>query len=193
MRGLWSTIGLACVLAGLVAYIYFVTWKKPSTDSGTKEEKVFAAVQSDKIDTLRIKSASGETTTLKKENGSWQVVEPIAARADESEMSSITNALTSVGVVRVVDENPADLKEYGLTEPRIDVGFKAAGDRDYRHLLIGEKSPTGSDLFAKRHADKRVFLIPAYQETTFNRSTFELRDKTLLKFDRDKIDGVEVD
>ena len=33
MRGLRSTIALLVVLAGLGAYIYFVTWKKPDTDS----------------------------------------------------------------------------------------------------------------------------------------------------------------
>lgn len=193
MRGLRSTIALLVVLIGLSAYIYFVTWKKPADDSSSKQDKVFASVQGDKIDALVIKSAAGETTTLKKDSGSWQVVEPITARADDSTVSGITNALTSVNIVRVIDENPADLKDYGLTQPRIDVGFKAQGDKDYHHLLIGEKSPTGADLFARRDGEKRVFLIPAFQESTFSHSTFELRDKTLLKFDREKVDGIEVD
>ena len=157
MRGLRSTIALLVVLIGLGAYIYFVTWKKTPADTDSKQEKVFAAIQADKIDELRVKSASGDQTTLKKGDGGWQLVEP-AVKADESEVSGITTNLASVAVTRVVDENPADLKEYGLAEPRIDVGFKAAGDKDYRHLLIGEKSPTGSDLFAKRNAEKRVLL-----------------------------------
>jgi len=192
MRGLRSTIVLALVLIGLFAYIYFVTWKKHADDSSSKQDKVFPSVQADKIEALVVKSASGATTTLKKENGSWQIVQPISARADEPEISGITSALTSINVVRVIDESPADLKDYGLTEPRIDVGFKASGDKDYRHLLIGEKSPTGADLFAQRGGEKRVFLIPSFQESTFNQSTFELRDKTLLKFERDKVDGIEV-
>jgi hypothetical protein len=40
------------------------------------------------------------------------------------------------------------LKEYGLDVPRIQVDFKAPGDKDSRRLLIGDKSPTGADLFA---------------------------------------------
>ena len=93
----------------------------------------------------------------------------------------------------MIDENPADLKDYGLATPRIAIDFKAAGDKDYRRLLIGEKSPTGADLFAKRNDEKKVFLIPASQESTLNRSTFDLRDKTLLKFEREKVDGISVD
>jgi len=43
MKGLKSTIALVVVLAGLGAYIYFVTWKQPSTDT-PKQETVFASV-----------------------------------------------------------------------------------------------------------------------------------------------------
>jgi hypothetical protein len=192
MRGLRSTIALIVVLAGLGAYIYFVTWKTPEGDTAKKTDKVFTGVQADKIEEVRITSAGGDATTAKKDNGAWQVMQPVTAKADESEISGITSALASIDVVRVIDENPSNLNEYGLSNPRIQVDFKAAGDKDYRRLFIGEKSPTGADLFAKRNDEKRVFLIPAFQETTFNKDTFALRDKTVLKFDREKVDGVEV-
>ena len=48
MRGLKSTIALVVVLAGLGAYIYFVTWKMPEGGAATtdaKKEKVFAALR----------------------------------------------------------------------------------------------------------------------------------------------------
>jgi hypothetical protein len=193
MRGLRSTIALVVVLAGLGAYIYFVTWKTPEGDTSKKTDKVFTGVQADKIEELRITSAGGDATTVKKDNGTWQVLQPVAAKADESEVSGITSALATTDIVRVIDENPSNLNDYGLSNPRIEVDFKLAGDKDYRKLFIGEKSPTGADLFAKRNDEKKVFLIPAFQETTFNKDTFALRDKVVLKFDRDKVDGVEID
>ena len=192
MRGLRSTIVLVLLLAGLGAYIYFVTWKKPAGEgTDSKQEKVFASVQSDKIDELRIKSASGDITTLKKSGEGWQLVDPVKTRADESRVSGIAANLGIVTVKRMVDENASDLKEYGLSDPKIDVAFKAAGDKDFTHLLIGEKSPTG-DLFAKRGHDTRVFTIFSNEEQSYNASTFDLRDKTLIKFDRGKVDGIEV-
>jgi hypothetical protein len=192
MKGLRSTLALVVVLGGLAAYIYFVTWKTPA-EPASKLEKVFSGVTSDKIEEVKVTSDKGEVSTLKKENGSWQLVAPVAAKADEAEASAIANALGQVEIVRVVDENPADLKDYGLTAPRIAIDFKAAGDQDYRRLLIGEKSPTGADLFAQRNGEKKVFLIPASQETTMNRSTFDLRDKTVLAFQRDQVDAVSVE
>lgn len=192
MRGLRSTILLIVVLGGLGAYIYFVTWKKPeSTDIDTKQEKLFAALQADKIDELKVKSSSGDTTTLKKSADGWQLLTPVASRADEGVVTSITSNLASTNVTRVVEDKATDLKSYGLDNPRIDIAFKAPGDKDYRHLLVGEKSPAG-DLFAKRSDDAKVLLIPASEEAPFNRSTFDLRDKALLRFDREKVDGFDV-
>ncbi len=191
-RGLWSTLALVVVLAGLGAYIYFVLNKQTDSASSSKQEKVFPAVASDKIDEVRVSSSGGESTTVKKENGTWQVVQPAAVKADDNEVSGITSALASVEVTRVIDENPTSLNEYGLSNPRIEVDFKAAGDKDYRKLLIGEKTPTGGGLFAMRGGDKRVISIPAFQESTFDKKTFDLRDKTVIKFDRDKVDKVDI-
>jgi hypothetical protein len=193
MRGLRSTIALVVVLAGLGAYIYFVTWKKSDTDStASKQEKVFAGLQADKIDELKVTSDKGDVTSLKKDGTTWQLTSPLATKADEAEVSGITTNLSSVEITRVIDENPTSLKEFGLEKPRIEVDFKKAGDKGFERLLVGEKSPTGASLYAKKNDDKRVFLIPAFQETSLNKSTFDLRDKTLVKFDREKVDAVEV-
>ena len=54
MRGLRSVVALIVVLAGLYAYIYFVTSKKPEGDTGPKQDKVFTSIEADKIDDLRI-------------------------------------------------------------------------------------------------------------------------------------------
>jgi hypothetical protein len=194
MRGLRSTIALVVVLGGLGAYIYFVTWKMPEgADANAKKlEKVFAGFGADTLAEIKVTSAAGDATTLKKEGGAWQVVQPITAKADESEVSGITTALGQIEVSRVIDENPTNLNDYGLSNPRIEIDFKGPADKDYRRLLVGDKSPTGADLFAKRNDEKKVFLIPGFQETSLNRTTFDLREKAVLKFDREKVDGLDV-
>lgn len=193
MRGLRTTIGLVVVLGGLLAYIYFVTWKQPADAPGPKQDKVFASLEADKIEELRIKAESGDTSALKKDKDGWHLAEPVAATASETEVSGITSALSQLEIVRVIDEKPANLNDYGLVSPRIEVDFKAAGDKDFRTLQIGQKSPTGGNLFAKKKGEDKVFLIAAYQEQTFNRGAFELRDKAALRFDRDKVDRITID
>ena len=195
MRGLRSTIALLVVLLGLCAYIYFVISKKPESGAQTAKERVFVSLDADKIDEIRVKSESGDTTTVKKANGMWQVTAPLTVKADQMQVGALATNLSTLEITRVVDENPADLKEYGLESPRVEIEFKASGDKTYgdsHRLFLGVKSPTGGDLFARRDADKRVILVAGYTEPIFNRATFDLRDKTLLAFDREKVDRIDI-
>jgi hypothetical protein len=47
-------------------------------------------------------------------------------------------------------------------------------------------------MYARLSDRPRVFLVSSYLEATFNKTTFDLRDKTILKVDREKVDRVEV-
>jgi hypothetical protein len=163
--------------------------KKGAVDDTPKRDKVFA-VDADKIDELEVKSESGDHTTLRKKGSDWEIVQPITAPTDQAAVSGIASNLSSVEIQRVIDENPPDLKEYGLAEPRVEVAFKANGQQ--RRLQLGQKTPAGSDVYAKLPDSKRVFLIPSYLDSTFNRSTFDLRDKSVLKVDREKVDSLEI-
>ena len=75
MRGLKSTLVLVVVLAGLVAYIFFVDRKKPASGAPEVKAKAFT-VDADQIEEIQIKPASGEASRVEKTNGSWQLVEP---------------------------------------------------------------------------------------------------------------------
>ncbi len=191
MRGFRSTLVLLVIFLSLLGYIYFVESKKPP-DTGTETKPKAFSVAADKIEELKVKAASGDTAALKKVNGTWQLVEPLAVSADESIVSSIVSNLSSLEVQRVVEENPSSLKEYGLASPRVDVAFKVSGDKDFKHLLIGDKTATGSDLYARLDTEKRVVLISGYLDGTFDRTPFDLREKSILKFDRDKVDKVAI-
>ena len=191
MRGLRSTLILLVVFFGLFGYVYFYESKRPATPPAEEKPKAFT-VQPDKIEELAVKAASGETTRLKKTTGTWQVVEPASMTPAESEVTSITQSLASLEVQRVVDDNPSDLAQFGLSQPKVDVGFRASGQTGLTHLLIGDKTPTGGELYAKTQDQKKVFLIASYLDSTFNRTPFDLRDKTILKFDRDKVAAVEI-
>jgi hypothetical protein len=189
MRGLPSTIALVVVCIGLGAYAYFVQSKKPA--AADTHQKVFS-VEADKIDQLTITASSGDTTTLKKVEGDWRETAPADAPADAAEASGIVTSLASLDIDRVIEEQPKDLKPYGLDKPRMTIGFQTEDGKQKRQLLIGNKNATGVNMYAKLPNAPRVFLIPSYLETTFDKSSFELRDKTLLSFDRDKLNAVTI-
>jgi hypothetical protein len=107
-------------------------------------------------------------------------------------VSGITSSLASVAMQRVVDEKPANLGDYGLKEPVVEVSFRTKGSTEFKTLQLGTKSPTGSDMYAKTADSPKVFLVYGYLESSFNRTPFDLRDKKILTFDRDKADRIEI-
>ena len=186
-----STLALAVILIAVVGYIYFVDSKKPVGDAEEKE-KAFTAVKADDIEELQIKSEAGDTSRLRKTDGKWQLVEPVKADADTTEVSNIASTLTSIDIQRVVAENASNLKDYGLEPARIEVGFRSKGIKDMEQLLLGEKTPTGGDIYARVPGKNRVFLVNSSIAATVNKNSFGLREKKVLTFDRSKVDALEL-
>ena len=190
MRSLRSTLVLILILGGLVGYIYYLN-KDKSAGTETKE-KAFASVKAEDIDDIQIKAADGQTSRVQKTDGAWKITAPEEAPADQSELSSITSSLAALDIQRVVDENAGDLKQYGLEPAKVEVEFRAKGDKEPRRIQLGEKTPTGGDLYARLPSQKRVFLVSSFLDSTFNKNTFALRDKTIIKIERDKVDRIEI-
>jgi hypothetical protein len=85
------------------------------------------------------------------------------------------------------------VKDFGLDPPRFTVSFKAEGAAAPMQLQVGKKAPAGSDLYAKVDGQPRVFLISGFLESSFNKTPFSLRDKTILTFERDKADTLTIE
>jgi hypothetical protein len=191
MRGLTSTLILVVVLAGLGGYIYFVDSKRPAASAGgaaADKEKVFT-VEGDKVNELRVTS-KGETSLLRKTDAGWKLVEPSAVDAEPSEAIGMATALSTIDIVRVVDDNATNLEQFGLANPAIVVEYKVEGGGSGT-LKLGNKNATQGEVYALKNNDtKRVFLVSSFHESSFNRTPFDLRDKKILKFDRDKADSI---
>ncbi len=189
MRGLKSTIALLLVLAGLGGYIYFYGDK---AGTPADAQKLFTGLVSDDIETLTVKNDAGETTSLRKQDGKWAMTAPFQARASDLDASGIANALAGLDITRVVDEAPADVKDYGLVTPAMEIAFTSTAGKPSGKLLVGSKTATGGSLYARKDGETRVVLIGEFNSATFNKSAFDLRDKAIVSFDRSKVDGIDV-
>ena len=190
MRGLWSTIALVVVLAGLGAYIYFVDSKRPATTAveGEAAREKFFTVEADKINEIRL-THKGQTTLLRKDATGWKIIEPITVDADPPEAIGLAQAISNLESVREVIDNPSDLAQFGLAEPATTVEFKAEGGAS-GSFKLGSKNPQQSEIYAMKGGDDTVVLVSSFQESTFNKEPFALRDKRILKFDREKADSL---
>ena len=196
MRGGKSFLVLLVLALGIGAYAYFVESKREPSDAtaaaGTKATKVLA-VDAGKFEELEVKSASGDVTRLKKTGSDWQIVAPSAMEADQQAVNTLVSSLESLESSKTIDENPASVKDFGLDPPRAVISVRQTGETTMRKIDLGTKTPTGADLYARVEGQSKVILVGASADDTLNRSTFDLRDKTVLKFDRGKVDSLKLE
>jgi hypothetical protein len=192
MHGLKSTIVLLVALAALVGYIYFVdSGRTPGAADALP--RAFTDVSAENIVEVQVRQANGDGARVERIDTSWQLTEPEKAAADALQVASVTSSLAGLDIQRVVDENPSDLGQYGLDPARIEVAFRMNGETAFRRLLVGERTPTGNDLYAKTPDESRVFLIASFLDATFNKTAFDFRDKSLVDFDSAAVSGMEID
>jgi len=193
MRGGRSFIILIAVAAALGGYIYFVENKRDLSSPTEKKDKVFANVEAGKIEEVEVHASAGDVTHLKKEGDKWSLVAPATGEADSNEISALTSTLGSLDIQRVVDDQPKSVKDFGLEPARLTVAFRQSGETAMKKLEIGSKSPTGADVYARVEGQPRVLLLSSFVEDSLNKTTFNLQDKTVLKFDRNAADTVKTE
>ena len=59
-------------------------------------------------------------------------------------------------------------------------------------LLLGDKTPDGSGVYAKLPSAPRVFTVASYAAAAFEKKPFDLRDRDLLHVKRDEVKTLEV-
>ena len=192
MRGGRSLLLLVVLALGLGAYIYFVELKREPAGTTAPHDKVFT-VESGGIEEIEIRSATGQTTTLKKSGTTWQIVAPVTTSADASVVDALVSSLETLEIQRVLQEAPASMTPFGLEPPRFSIAFRSTGVTAQQRVNFGTKTPTGSDIYARVEGQPRLLLISGYVEDTFNRETFALRDKDALKFESAAVDTLTIE
>jgi hypothetical protein len=189
----------AAILLALTGALYWSDHHKPSETTSASSSTSPAEAPAPKILTLKdsdvsaiiIKKKGADEVDLSKDPaGKWQITAPKALAADQDAVTSIVSSVSSLNSDRLVDEKPSDIKQFGLTEPALEVGIKAK-DKSQK-LFFGDDTPTGSAVFAKLDGDPRVFTVASYTKKNLDKSFADLRDKRLLTADFDKLTQIEL-
>jgi hypothetical protein len=181
----------AAVLLALTGALYWSDHHKPSetpaaSPSGEPPAPKILALKDSDVSALAIKKKGLNEIDLSKDaSGKWQITAPKPLSADQDAVTSIVSAVSSLTSERLVDEKPSDLKQYGLTDPALEVDITAKPKA--QKLLLGDDTPTGSAVFAMLSGDPRVFTVATYTKTSLDKSSADLRDKRLLTVDFDKV------
>jgi hypothetical protein len=148
-------------------------------------------LNNDDIVKFDLKKAGVEQAVLVKDDaGNWHTTAPIVVPVAQDAISGLMTALAKLTSDRVVVDKTADLKQFGLDQPKFETDITSK-DGKTRDLLIGDDAPAGRVTYAMLKGDPRVFTIPGYVKDIVDRKPRDLRDKRLITMPADKITRVD--
>jgi hypothetical protein len=187
--GLFTALGVLIVLGGLVWW----SNKHPTAPAASKTPPApkLIAVDPMQIEGIRLAKSGSDPIELIKLAGSWTISKPSPMPADSDAVNMLTGSLATLNADRLIDEHPASLNDFGLTNPPDEIDVTVKGGKTTK-LLIGGDTPAGTGTYAKLESDPRVYTLPTYVKTSFDKTVNDLRDKRLLTFNQDKLTSVAI-
>jgi hypothetical protein len=188
--GLLIAVALLALLGGAV---WWSNKKQASADNTKKAETTtkLLSVPDDQFQNIRIKKVTGEVIDLDRSSGKWKLTEPKPLPADQDAVSGLVTNLSNLNADAVIEENAADVKQYGLADPTLAITVKRK-DGKTDEVQIGDDTPTGSGAYARLAGSPKVVSIASFVKTSLDKKPDDLRDKRLLTFDQDKITRVDL-
>lgn len=185
MSGGRYTIILVVIL-GLLASCYFLFVHEE--EQVAEAERVFE-IGAEEVVGIRVTVDGAATTIEKVPMEGWEITDPIRYPADPNVVGTLLREFTTLSPARTVADSAEVLSEYGLESPSASVEVIRGLDRPMV-LLLGDVNPTGAAYYAAEQGTRRVFLVSAQINGNLRRTTDALRDRGLVRVERDEVEEV---
>lgn len=173
---------LLLVIAALTAYLFL-----RSGDQTYFEMPRLDTVESDQIDRLVITKGQ-RTVALQKEDEQW-VVGPKAYAGDGIKVKNMVRAAADLTLTALVSESRS-YERYGLDDAQKIHAEAFAGKKKVRDFFIGRRAPTQQHTFVALAGNPDVYHARGSIDATYDRTIDELRDETVLTYEKGDISAV---
>jgi hypothetical protein len=188
----WKNLAIvSAIFAALLSWVYFyeIKGEKKREEAAEKQKKVFQFEEKD-VKQLTIKNPEGEFV-LQKDKDNWQLIKPLASKADKSSADSLASDIASAKSERTIEEAGLNFKNFGLEPPPVKLTAKLNDGKSYE-LELGDKDFSSSSVFARIPGQKRVLVLSSSLHTDATKKLFDFRDKNVLEFQRDQLKAMNV-
>jgi len=179
----------------LGAVVYYFDWRHGGTEKSPVEvsQPAFSIQASDVVALTITHPATPDEPAIRieKQDGGWQIVEPISTPADESSVQGIVDNLADARISQTEPGTPDRLKAYGLDPPGLSIEFQLQNGAKHS-VLLGNPDITGSSAYSLVDNAKSVALLPDSLRSNAGKSLTDLRNKRALRFDTADITHVEI-
>jgi uncharacterized protein DUF4340 len=188
-----STLALVIVAALLGGYYYWYEVKGGEQRKAAEEaaQRIFQ-LKKDAIEAVTISRGQEVIKLAKDASEGWMLTEPVHAKAELPTVDEVLDGLVEGKRDKVIAEQATDLGDFGLKEPSLVVQASLKDVPTPTVLQIGAKTPTMGGYYAREGEQSKVLMVPSSLFSKFDKTVFNLRDKTVLALDQNQLKRVEV-
>ena len=133
-------------------------------------------------DSVKIERPGRSEIVLKPEKG-WSLARPYSALADGSVVKELLDRLASESVKDTLGDGELlklgrTREDFGLVEPKVKITLSAGSSSE--EILLGDRTPSGSDVYAAVTGENAVYVVPASVFEAANRDADGFRRRTLF-------------
>ena len=156
--------------------------------SSPEAQRKLLAVKQDDIAKIELHYSDRDIVLERDKGKPWQLVKPIGAEADQTQANNLARAIADCGVVRTVDDKPADLVPFGLKPPTTTVTVTTFDKKTLPAIEVGKSTPIGFNAYVRLADSPAVLLAEAVFSAGMNKTVNDLRVRDLMAF---KLDDVQ--
>jgi hypothetical protein len=183
---------LVAILAAIAVFYLWDTRRIKEKEEAEEEAKKVFVHDGGNIGQITLDKGT-EVISAKKEGENWLLTSPLETQGDKTNWNSIANTLGNAKKQRTIESVTPELSAFGLDQPSLKVTIADLGGATPEQILIGKKTPTGSETYAMlTSASDTVFTVYNSVPTAADKSLFDLRDKTILAMETKDVQRVDV-
>lgn len=150
-----------------------------------RDKKIFH-FENDEVQGITVTSPKGNYSIEKKGKG-WQLISPKKVPADTDQIFALLQKIKTSEIKKFIEEKPNDLIPYGLQDPDSKITLLIGKDNAPHTLALGEENKKENAIYAKNASKDKVFLLDKEFLEGFPYRLNDIRDKSILPFQRDKV------
>ena len=129
-------------------------------------------------------TATGETTTLSKQNGSWVVASMDNYPADGEGVAELLSKVGEFKNTQRVSNNPEKQAEFEVDSTGVEAKMMDANDKILVHLFVGKTTPGFLSSYVRPADANDVYVAQGYLQSVFDKGTRTWKDRTIFSFNK---------
>ena len=185
---------LVAILIGLVVIVALV--EKPFAKSEytrklAEAKPLFANFTKESAAKIEI-TASGQTTTLGKENGHWYVVSMDNYPADAEGVQGLLEKVAMFKTSELVSNNPEKQAEFEVDSSGVEAELLDAGGNTLAHLFLGKTTPGYLSSYLRAANSNNVYVGKGNLKSTFDKGSRSWKDRTIFSFNKGDVTPLSI-